>query len=145
MSKIGEQDDTTLKPSMRSYFQENDTKFNQQAEEPRNEISKTVSEASKRPSDLLSKNQQYNIPATQRSNKEKGLRGSNFITLGKTPKEDRIEIIKTGFERQAEGIIYLKEYYESKDPYSLFQSKGYRIKYESIRKNNLYKQLKDKR
>jgi hypothetical protein len=27
-----------------------DTKFNQQAEEPRNEISKTVSEASKRPS-----------------------------------------------------------------------------------------------
>jgi hypothetical protein len=65
--------------------------------------------------------------------------------LGKTPKEDRIEIIKTGFERQAEGIISLKEYYESKDPYSLFQSKGYRIKYESIRKNNLYKQLKDKR
>jgi len=47
--------------------------------------------------------------------------------LGKTPKEDRIEIIKTGFERQAEGIISLKEYYES------------------IRKNNLYKQLKDKR
>lgn len=123
----------------------NESEVNLEVQEPMDEILKTVLEASKRPSDLLSKNQQYNIPTTQRSNEEKGLRGSNFITLGKTPKEDQIEIIKTGFERQAEGIISLKEYYESKDPYSLFQSKGYRIKYESIRKNNLYKQLKDKR
>ena len=104
--------------------------------------SNIFSEASKIDFKPLSDNQQYNIPTTQRSNEEKGLRGSNFITLGKTPKEDRIEIIKTGFERQAEGIISLKEYYESTDPYSLFQLKGYSIKYETIRRTKLYQQLK---
>ena len=45
-AKIGEQDDSTLKPNIGSYFQENDNKINLQAQEPRNEISKTVSEAS---------------------------------------------------------------------------------------------------
>ena len=123
-------------------MQENDTQINsnlQQAEETK---SKSFSEASKIDFKPLSDNQQYNIPTTQRSNEEKGLRGSNFITLGKTPKEDRIEIIKTGFERQAEGIISLKEYYESTDPYSLFQLKGYSIKYETIRRTKLYQQLK---
>ena len=108
----------------------------QQAEEP----SKIVSETSNMHFKAVSKPQQYNIP----SNQDKGLNEPNFITLGKIPEEEQKEIIKTEFERQAEGIISLKEYYESKDPYSLFQSKGYRIKYESIRKNNLYKQLKMK-
>ena len=61
-------------------------------------------------------------------NKEKSFHGSNFITLGKTLKKDQVEIIKIGFERQAERIIYLKKYYESKDRYSLFQLEGYRIK-----------------
>ena len=46
---------------MGSYFQENDTKINpnlQQVEEPRNEISESVLEASKRPLKTLSETQQ---------------------------------------------------------------------------------------
>jgi len=62
--------------------------------------------------------------------------------LGKIPEQERIEIIKRGFQLQAERKISLKKYYESTDPYSLFQLKGYSIKYEAIRKNILYKQLK---
>ncbi len=62
--------------------------------------------------------------------------------MGKIPEKEQKEIIKTGFDRQAEGKISLKKYYESIDPYSLYQLKGYKIKYEAIRKNNLYKQLK---
>jgi len=52
---------------MGSYFQENDTQMNpnhpeshQQGEEFRNEISKSVSEASKMPSDESFQKQQYN-------------------------------------------------------------------------------------
>jgi len=92
----------------------------------------TLSEASKMPLKPLSKNQQYN----------KGLNGENFISLGKISEEDKIQIIKTGFRLNQEGKISLKKYYESTDPYSLFQSKGYSMKYEAIRKTNLYKQLK---
>jgi cell fate (sporulation/competence/biofilm development) regulator YlbF (YheA/YmcA/DUF963 family) len=40
-----------------------------------------------------------------------------------------------------EGKISLKKYYETKDQYSLFQLKGYSIKYESIRRTKLYQQL----
>jgi len=63
--------------------------------------------------------------------------------LGKIPEEEQIEIIKTGFQLQAEGKLSLKKYYESTDPNSLFQSKGYNIKYDTIRKNNLYQPLKE--
>ena len=69
------------------------------------------------------------------TNHEKGLNGSNFITLGNISEEEKIEIIQRGFQLQAEGKISLKKYYESTDPNSLFQSKGYSIKYESIRRN----------
>ena len=58
------------------------------------------------------------------------------------PEQERVEIIQTGFQLQAEGKISLKKYYESPQEYSLFQSKGYSIKYESIRRNKLYKKLK---
>jgi hypothetical protein len=75
-------------------------------------------------------------------NEEKGLHAPNFITLGKISEEEKIEIIKLGFQLQAEGKISLKKYYESTNPYSLFQSKRYSMKYEAIRKTNLYKQLK---
>jgi len=50
--------------------------------------------------------------------------------------------IQTGFQLQAEGKIPLKNYSESTDSNSLFQSKGYSIKYESIRRTKLYQQLK---
>jgi len=68
---------------------------------------------------------------------------SNFITLGKILEEEKIEIIKTGFRLNQEGKISLKKYYESTDQDSLFQSKGYSIKYESIRRTKLYKNLND--
>jgi len=62
--------------------------------------------------------------------------------LGNIPEEEKIEIIKLGFQIQAEGKISLKKYYESTEKYSLFQLKGYSIKYESVRRTQLYKQLK---
>jgi len=63
--------------------------------------------------------------------------------LGTISEEERVEIIKKGFQLQAEGKISLKKYYESTDSDSLFQWKGYNIKYESIRRNKLYKNLND--
>lgn len=62
----------------------------------------------------------------------------NFITLGDISEQEKIEIIKTGFQLQAEDKLSLKGYYESTDPKSLVQSKGYFIKYETIRKTVLY-------
>jgi len=62
--------------------------------------------------------------------------------LGKISEAEKIEFIKLGFQLQAKGKISLKKYYESTDPDSLFQSKGYSIKYESIRRRPLFKQLK---
>ena len=76
------------------------------------------------------------------SNQEKDLNGSNFITLGKISEEDKIEIIKLGFQLQNEGKISLKKYYEGTETHSLFQLKGYSIKYESIRRTKLYHSLK---
>ena len=60
---------------------------------------------------------------------EKRLHESHFITLGKISDQEKIEIIKLGFQLQNEGKISLKKYYESTDPDSLFQLKGYNIKY----------------
>ncbi len=50
-------------------------------------------------------------------------------------------IIKIGFRLNQEGKISLKKYYESTDPYSLYQLKGYNIKYETIRRTTLYENL----
>ena len=87
----------------------------------------------------LKESQQYNIP----SNQDKDLNGSNFITLGKISEEDKIEIIQTGFQLQNQGKISLKKYSEGTEKYSLFQLKGYNIKYESIRRNKLYQKFKE--
>jgi hypothetical protein len=60
-SKISEQDDSTLKSNMGSYFQENDTQINsnlQQAEETKSNI---LSEAPKIDFKPLSDSQQYNL------------------------------------------------------------------------------------
>ena len=96
------------------------------------------SEAPRSPLKPLSGNQQYNIS----SNEEKGRNRQNFVTLGKISDEEKIEIIKLGFQLQNEGKISLKKYYESTDPYSLSQFNGYSIKYESIRRTKFYQQLK---
>jgi hypothetical protein len=76
------------------------------------------------------------------SNQNKPLNEPNFITLGNLSEEEKIEIIQRGFQLNQQGKISLKKYYESTDTNSLFQAKGYSIKYESLRKNDLYKQLK---
>jgi len=62
--------------------------------------------------------------------------------LGRISEQEKIEIIQRGFQLNQQGKISLKKYYESTDPNSLFQSKGYSIKYESIRKNKFYQELK---
>jgi hypothetical protein len=62
--------------------------------------------------------------------------------LGKISEQEKIEMIQTGFQRQAEGRISLKKYYQGTGEYSLFESKRYSIKYESIRRTKLYQQLK---
>ena len=67
---------------------------------------------------------------------------ANFITLSKITEEEQIHIIQTGFQLNQQGKISLKKYYETTDPNSLFQLKGYNIKYDSIRRIKLYQQFK---
>jgi hypothetical protein len=43
--------------------------------------------------------------------------------LGKISEQEKIEIIQTGFQRQAEGKISLKKYYEGTEYIAYFNSK----------------------
>ena len=65
----------------------------------------------------------YDISATQ----NKAQNDPNFIALGNISQKERIEIIKTGFQLQAEGKISLKKYYEGTGESTLFDWKGYSI------------------
>jgi len=76
------------------------------------------------------------------SDQSKAQNQSNFSILSKIPEQEIIEIIQKGFQLNQEGKISLKKYYESKQEHSLFQSKGYKIKYETIRRTKLYQQFK---
>lgn len=96
-----------------------------------------VSGGSKMDFKASSKPQQDNIASDQ----SKAQNQSNFSILSKIPEQEIIEIIQKGFQLNQEGKISLKKYYESTDPYILFQLKGYSIKYESIRRTKLYQQL----
>jgi hypothetical protein len=78
------------------------------------------------------------------STQNKAQKKSNFVPLSQISKEEKIDIIQTGFRLNQEGKISLKKYYEAAGEYSLFQWKGYSIKYESIRRTKLYQQLKEK-
>ena len=141
VSLISQQGDSTLKSekSLQSAnLLSNDSKVNLEVKEPRHPISESLSEDKIRPLEPLSDSQQYNIPSDQ----EKAQNRVNFIALGRISEQEKIEIIQRGFQLQAEGKISLKKYYESTDPNSLVQSKGYSIKYESIRRTKLYQQLK---
>jgi hypothetical protein len=71
----------------------------------------------------------------------KGKNGCNFITLGKISKQEKVEIIQLGFQLNQEGKISLKKYYQGKGRYTLFEWKGYQIKYDTIRKTKVYQQL----
>ena len=99
----------------------------------------TFPKDSKSDSKDSSTNEQYNSG----SNQNKGLNEHNFITLGKISEADKIEIIQLGFQLQSQAKLSLKKYYESvSEANSLFQLKGYSIKYETIRRTKLYQQLK---
>lgn len=52
-------------------------------------------------------------------------------------------MIKLGFQLQSQEKISLKKYYEGTEEYSLFKSKGYSIKYDSVRKTKLYQNSKN--
>ena len=126
--QIDQQGDSTLKPNKDVYLLENNTNI-QQVETP---ILKDVLAAYKSPLTSLSESQQSN---------EKDLKG-NFRTLGKISEQERVEIIERGFQLNQEGKISLKKYYEITQEYSLFQFKGYSVKYESIRRSKFYQKLK---
>ncbi len=66
-----------------------------------------------------------------------------FQTLGQISKDEKIDIIKTGFRLKNEGKISFQKYYEGTGDSSLFQLRGYRIKYESIRRTKLYLKFKE--
>ena len=79
----------------------------------------------------------FNITATQ----TKGQNDHNFITLGKTSEQEKVDINKLGFQRNQEKKISLKNYYQGKGEFTLFEWKGYQIKYDTIRRTKLYQQL----
>ena len=87
--------------------------------------------------DIKGVQQEYYIAATQ----TKGQNDHNFITLGKISEQEKVEIIKVGFQRNQDKKISLKKYYQGKGKYTLFESKGYQIKYDTIRRTKLYQQL----
>ena len=66
---------------------------------------------------------------------------ANFITLGKISEQEKVEIIKLGFQRNQKKKISLKNYYQGKGEFTLFEWKGYQIKYDTIRRTKLYQQL----
>ena len=70
-------------------------------------------------------------------------KNEDFISPSQISEEERVEIIKKGFQLNQEGKISLKKYYEGTETHSLYQWKGYSIKYDSIRKTNSYKRTKD--
>jgi hypothetical protein len=136
------QGDSTLKSekSLQSAnLLSNDSKVNLEVKELRHPISESLAEASKMPVTTSKQSEEYNLLFDQSKVQNK----KNFTTLGKISEQERVEIIQKGFQLQAEGKISLKKYYESTDPNSLFQSKGYSIKYESIRRTKLYQKLKE--
>jgi hypothetical protein len=126
--KTIQQVDSTLKGNRSPYLAEN------QVDSQVRELGQVDSEID--PENLSSNPKKAQNPQSERSEDQ------NFITLSKISEEEQIEIIKLGFQLQAEGKISLKKYYESTEEYSLFQLKGYNIKYETIRRTKLYQSLK---
>ena len=61
----------------------------------------------------------------------------NFQNLKEIPDEEKREIIKKGLELQRKNLISLKDYYEGDCEESLIQFKGYRVKYENIRRTRI--------
>ena len=137
--KTIQQSDYTLEVKKGPYLPENDSEVRNSTSRGKDMESKSFSEAPRSSLNTLSNNQQYNLS----SNQEIAPNSLNFITLRNLSEDEKIEIIQTGFQLQAQGKISLKKYYETTYPNSLFQLKGYNIKYESIRRTKLYQNLKE--
>lgn len=71
-----------------------------------------------------------NLPSTP----SKAQNQDHFIEFRKPSKEEKLEIMKLGFRRKQS----FQEYYQRKGKYRLFGWKSYQIKYQSIRKTQLY-------
>jgi hypothetical protein len=68
---------------------------------------------------------------------------TSFKKLKEIPKEEQISIIEEGFELSQRFELSLRDYYEgTTHPQSLFQSEGYRLNYESVRRSQVYQRLK---
>jgi hypothetical protein len=72
---------------------QNDSKVNLKVKEVDKKHFNLLSKEKIGPVEPLSESQQYKLP----SNQDKGLHAANFVTLGKIPEQEKIEIIKTGF------------------------------------------------
>lgn len=102
--------------------------------------SNILSEASKMLLNKNSKREQYNLPSEQKQLQN----GPNFVTLRQISEKEKIDIVKLGFQLQYEEKISLKKYYEGvNEVKSLSQLRGYRVKYESIRRTKLYLKFKE--
>ena len=137
--KTIQQGNSTMEGKKPPYLIENQSQIRNPTYQTKDIESKNLSETSKIDFKTSSTSEHYNSLLNQ----EKGPNEHNFITLSNLSENEKIEIIKTGFQLQAQGTISLKKYYEGTDPNSLVQSKGYSIKYESIRRTKLYQQLKE--
>lgn len=67
---------------------------------------------------------------------------SVFVPLNQLSEDEKRDIIKMGFQLHNDGRITLKDYYQGTEELSLFQLRGYKLKYESIRRTKLYSELK---
>jgi hypothetical protein len=124
-SKISQHRYSTLKSEKEPNLAKNDSQVRDSTSWGKDMESKSFSDASKIDFKALSKSNEL-----------------NFITFVKISEEENIEIIQLGFKLNQEGKISLKKYYEGTGESSLFQLKGYSIKYEAIRKNKFYQSLK---
>lgn len=70
----------------------------------------------------------------------KSFKQQEFYLLSQLDEETQIAIIQEGFQFLRRRQIKLKEYYEgTSNKYSLFNLRGFSIKYDTIRKSDLYK------
>jgi len=148
--KTIQQPNYTLKAGKEDCRIANYRKVNTEVREVEHMNSDMLSEPSKVPRNDSFHSQKYNLSSIQKQPQNE----QNFVTLSKISEQEKISIIQRGFQLQAiakqyvallrEDKISLKKYYESTQQYSLFQRKGYFIKYETIRRTKLYTETKSR-
>ena len=146
-SFTSQQDNYTLEENKGSYLTQNEENIHSEIKEVEKVDSNILLDDDRSLLEPSQQSEQYHLSLNQKQAQNAEANATfakqhNFKTLARIPEEERIEIIQTGFRLNQERKISLKKYYQSTDPYILFQSKRYSIRYEAIRKTNLYKQLK---